>query len=155
MSYRSMAKMRVRILILEFLLLIPSCFSYHEDLGKCFQDPEYESLPVTAQEGLHTSPLAKRLVVVGAGMSGLVAAKALQDTGQQASRNEVPCYACICSSLVHADVKKLGLKLNRFIQCDGNTWYLSNGQRYRAREVKANPELLGYSMNPMEKGKST
>lgn len=52
-------------------------------------------------------------------------------------------------------VKKLGLKLNKFIQYDGNTWYLINGQRYRAREVKANPELLGYSMNPIEKGKST
>ena len=77
----------------------------------------------------------------------------------EARRNKVPlgwvsCDAYICSRLVHTYVKKLGLKLNKFIQYDDNTWYLINGQRYRTREVKANPELLGYSVNPTEKGKS-
>ena len=65
----------------------------------------------------------------------------------------VPCYTCICSRLVHTYVKKLGLKLNKFIQYDDNTWYLINGQRYRTREVKDNPEVLGYSVDPVEKGK--
>ncbi|XP_014652852.1 PREDICTED: L-amino-acid oxidase-like [Ceratotherium simum simum] len=53
--------------------------------------------------------------------------------------------------LVHTYVKKLGLQLNKFLQYDDNTWYLFNGQRYRTREVKANPELLGYSVNPTDK----
>lgn len=66
----------------------------------------------------------------------------------------MPCYACICSRLVHTYVRKLGLKLNKFFQYDGNTWYLINRKRYRTKEVKANPELLGYSMNPREKGKN-
>lgn len=35
-----------------------------------------------------------------------------------------PCYACLCSSLVYTYVKKFGLKLNKFIQHDDNTWYL-------------------------------
>lgn len=57
---------------------------------------------------------------------------------------------CIFSRLVHTYVKKLGLTLNNFIHYNDNAWYLVNGQRYRMREVKANPEILGYY--PTEKG---
>lgn len=37
---------------------------------------------------------------------------------------------------------------------DGNTWYLLNGQRRRASEVMANPEILGYPLKPTEKNKT-
>lgn len=58
------------------------------------------------------------------------------------------------SRLTHAYVEKFGLKLNKFIQHDNNTWYLFKGQRYRAWEVDANPEILGYPTNPTEKNKT-
>lgn len=67
---------------------------------------------------------------------------------------EEPCHPCFCIRLIHTYIKKLGLKLNKFIQYDGNTWYLINGRRHRSKEVQDHPEILGYSLSPTEEGKS-
>ncbi|KAM7100013.1 LOW QUALITY PROTEIN: L-amino-acid oxidase-like [Molossus nigricans] len=210
------------ILIFGLVLATPSCLGHSEDLASCFQDPAFESIVVTAQEGLGPSPLPKHVVVVGAGMSDLVAPAGRWPPGEQALvylvilhiqgppagmtacgwagrstgwekeepgpgdgssfsgpqvsileaaddyvggrvvtiRNEEeswyhelgPMRTPKSQRPVHTYVKKLGLKLNKFTQYDGNTWYLTKRPHCCTREVKAHPEVLGYSANPTEKG---
>ncbi|KAH0516456.1 L-amino-acid oxidase, partial [Microtus ochrogaster] len=238
------------IFILGILLSISNCLAFYEDLFRCFQGPDYENFLLIAENGLHASPLPKSVVVIGAGLAGLAAAKTLQDAGHKpliivnchscpyGAKNEdyarkslrtpeansprkvilhvhglqVRAYSYLeaisgmgrknstpkndssffelqvtileasnhiggrvvtvrnktegwyfelgpmripeSHKLTHAYVKKFGLKMNKFIQHDNNTWYLFNGQRYRAWEVEANPEILGYSTDPTEKNKT-
>ncbi|KAH0630379.1 hypothetical protein JD844_013349 [Phrynosoma platyrhinos] len=52
-----------------------------DDLEKCFEDPEYEKWLDIAKHGLGKTLKAKTVVVVGAGISGLTAAKLLKDAG--------------------------------------------------------------------------
>ncbi|XP_051028000.1 LOW QUALITY PROTEIN: L-amino-acid oxidase-like [Acomys russatus] len=169
--------MAAGILIWGILLSISSCLAVYEDLRECFQDPDYEAFLLIAQNGLHTSLLHKNVVVVGAGMAGLVAAKTLQDAGHMVTILEAsnsiggrvatlrdkkegwyfelgPMRIPESHKLTHTYVKKLGLKLNKFIQYNNNTWYLLNGRRHRAWEVKANPDILGYPTRPTEKNKT-
>ncbi|XP_068923978.1 L-amino-acid oxidase-like, partial [Petaurus breviceps papuanus] len=55
--------------------------------------------------------------------------------------------------LVRFYVRKLGLKLNTFIQSSNNTWYYINGRRHRTSDVLNNPDILGYPVRPEESGK--
>ncbi|XP_078147902.1 L-amino-acid oxidase-like [Centroberyx gerrardi] len=49
---------------------------------------------------------------------------------------------------------KLGVKLNKFIEEDKNTYYLVNGVRYKSSSVIENPDILNYNLQGNEKGKT-
>jgi L-amino-acid oxidase len=57
--------------------------AFNNQLLKCFEDPKYEELVQLAQDGLGKTAERKHIVVIGAGMAGLTAAKILQDAGHQ------------------------------------------------------------------------
>lgn len=57
--------------------------AFNSKLVKCFEDPQYEDLLQLARNGLGQTAERKQVVVIGAGMAGLTAAKILQDAGHQ------------------------------------------------------------------------
>lgn len=50
---------------------------------RCMQDPDYEQLLRIAVLGLNRTAMPQRVIVVGAGVAGLVAAKVLSDAGHK------------------------------------------------------------------------
>lgn len=58
------------------------------------------------------------------------------------------------SRILRNITSKLGLKLNKFIEEDINTYYYINGQLHKTYKVKANPDVLNYPVRDDEKGKS-
>ncbi|XP_072547892.1 L-amino-acid oxidase-like [Salminus brasiliensis] len=148
-----------------------------DPLSKCLQDKDYDELRKIMAEGLPHAKNPRHVAIIGGGIAGLTAAKILEDAGHKVTiieasdriggriqthrMKEEGWYAELGAmripgfhKILMSFILNMGLKLNPFIEEDINTYYYINGLLEKTYTVKENPDVLNYSVDAHEKGKS-
>ncbi|CAK6972482.1 L-amino-acid oxidase [Scomber scombrus] len=148
-----------------------------DPLYDCLQDPDYGELLNIVDKGLPAAKTPRHVAIIGGGIAGLTAAKFLEDAGHKVTIIEasnriggrvetyrdkkegwyaemgamrIPSFHKILLSMV----SKLQLSLNPFIEDDINTYYLVNEVLHKTYAVENNPDVLNYTLNNRERGRS-
>lgn len=130
------------------------------------------------EKGLEWTPRPKRIIVVGAGMAGLSAAYELKRAGhevvlleaQQRVGGRLQTYREPFTHGLYAEaggmrlpasheltmgyVNKFKLKTSAFTMGNPNCYVLINGEKMQLSEFRHNPAVLGFAVNPNERGKT-
>jgi monoamine oxidase len=131
------------------------------------------------KNGLTPTPRQQRVIVIGAGMAGLVAAYELQRAGHDVlvleARQRVggrvytlrepfthPLYAEVGAMriprthrLTMAYIDKFKIKTSAFTMGNLKAYYHINGRKIRKSEADVNPDALGFQIAEHERGKTT
>lgn len=75
--------MKCPAVISVLLLHYSSAFNMKDALSECLKDEDYNELLNIVKNGLPQTKHHHRVVIVGAGMAGMTAAKLLEDAGHQ------------------------------------------------------------------------
>lgn len=137
-----------------------------------------DQMITTIQQGLNKTEIPKKVIIIGAGMSGLVAASLLKEAGHDVIIYEgtdrvggrvftkrspfingqyMEMGAMRIPSHHHLTleyIKKFSLPLNTFINSTPNDLIYVNGRITRQYLYKQNPDVLGYPVAAHEKGKT-
>lgn len=137
-----------------------------------------EQMIASIKNGLKKTDIPKKIIIVGAGMAGLVAASLLKDAGHnvvviEASERVGGRVHTVRSPLTAAQyievgamripsihyltlayVQKFHLPVNLFINTTPKDLIYVNGIKTRLKDYQRSPDILNYPVSPNEKGKS-